>query len=625
MASERDSLLQKLLTSRDSSKLDALLSLSQLYSRENPDSSLLLARQAVVQANKSNDANRLAKAHANLGLQLKRQKAYMEANMHYRLAIKGYQKTGDQIREAAMLANIGIVYKNTAQYDSSLIIHLQALALREKLGDAAEIANSQSSIAQLYIELEEYDKALYFQKAALALYRKSGNLAKAASVSSDIGLVYYKIENYPLALKQFREVEKTYRKLVDEEGLAFVFNNQAMVFQKQALFEEAITRYEASLAIKTKLNDERGIIRTLYNLGSCYFDQQKTSEAIEYLEKARKKALAIDYKNALVEIYDLLSSCFEKQANYKAALKFRTAFASLSDSLLDIAKSEQMAEMQARYETEKSARALEKQSAELALQLARSAKNQQQRNFLAAILVLALVLSWLTYSRIKYKQQLALEKLKIDQQEIAHRVIIETEEKERIRISRELHDGVGQQMAALKLNLGLLSDQLTLNSLQQEKMTDLIALAHDASKEVRSVSHSLMPNALLRSGLAIAVREFLQQLSNERIKIDFEVVGLNERLSHPQELALFRVIQESMSNIMKHAAASVVSIQLIRHADEINLLIEDNGKGFVTANQNDSGGLGLKNIVNRIRELGGEVDFDSLPGRGTIVNVHLKL
>lgn len=200
-----------------------------------------------------------------------------------------------------------------------------------------------------------------------------------------------------------------------------------------------------------------------------------------------------------------------------------------------------------------------------------------------------------------------------------------TEEKERIRISRELHDGVGQQIAALKLNLGLLSDQLQLEDLKQEKMLNLIALADDVSKEVRTISHNLMPNALLRAGLATAAREFLQQLANERIKIDFEVVGSKERLSHTQELALFRAIQECVSNILKGASATVVSIQLIRNEREINLLIEDNGEGFSSEDTLTAGGVGLRNIQSRLAEVDGEVDFDSHIGRGTIVNVHLAL
>ncbi len=200
-----------------------------------------------------------------------------------------------------------------------------------------------------------------------------------------------------------------------------------------------------------------------------------------------------------------------------------------------------------------------------------------------------------------------------------------TEEKERIRISRELHDGVGQQIAALKLNLGLLGDQLQLEDLKQEKMLNLIALADDVSKEVRTISHNLMPNALLRAGLATAAREFLQQLANERIKIDFEVVGSKERLSHTQELALFRAIQECVSNILKGANATVVSIQLIRNEREINLLIEDNGEGFSSEDTLTAGGVGLRNIQSRLAEVDGEVDFDSHIGRGTIVNVHLAL
>lgn len=624
-AHERDSLLWRLSFVSDSSRLDALVALSQWYSQENPDSALELAQQAVAEAGRLPYLPRLAKAHANLGLQLKKQKSFAAANAQYSLAILLYRRLGEKDREAAMLANMGNVYRSTGQYDSALYVHLKGLALREQMGNAAEIANSQLNLAKLYVDLKDYAKALKQQQIALKNFEKAGKADKIADAQSDIGLSYYMLSETEVALKYFQLAENGYRKIEDKEGLAFVFNNQAMVYQQLGQYDKATAFYRQSLEIKKELQDEWGIIRSLFNVGRNYFDQGQYDRAIVALHEAQTKALAENYRAALVEIYDVLSKTYEAKSAFKQALSYRNAQTALSDSLLNEGMTEQMAEMQTRYETEKATRELEKQAALFEVEAAKSEQNRQQRNFLAVFLVTLILLGWLFYGRLRYKQQLKIEQVKREQQEAGHRSILETEEKERIRISRELHDGIGQQLAALKLNLGLFSDNILVDSLHREKLNDLVALTADLSKEIRTVAHSLMPNALLRAGLATAAREFLQQLSSERIKIDFEVIGLNDRLSHLQELTLFRIIQESMSNILKHAEATQVSIQLIRHEQEINLLIEDNGKGFTPSIALVQSGLGLKNIQNRLKEVGGEVDFDSQPGRGTTVNVRLPL
>jgi len=152
-------------------------------------------------------------------------------------------------------------------------------------------------------------------------------------------------------------------------------------------------------------------------------------------------------------------------------------------------------------------------------------------------------------------------------------------------------------------------------------------MVDDAVKEVRSVSHNMMPNALIRFGLAKAVREFIDKIAaTGALKIDLQIIGLTERLESTTETVLYRVMQETVSNIIKHAQASDISIQLIRDEDNLTMMIEDNGKGFDTKKMSEFGGIGLKNIISRVEYLNGTVDFDSFPGRGTtvIVEIHLS-
>lgn len=137
----------------------------------------------------------------------------------------------------------------------------------------------------------------------------------------------------------------------------------------------------------------------------------------------------------------------------------------------------------------------------------------------------------------------------------------------------------------------------------------------------------MMPNALLKSGLVSAVREFINKISSSgSLKINLEIIGLTNRLQQTVETVLFRVLQELINNIIKHAQTTEVSIQLIRHETELTILIEDNGIGFdVEKILGKEGGIGLKNIQSRVTFLNGEVYFDSHINKGTTVTIEIPL
>jgi signal transduction histidine kinase len=133
----------------------------------------------------------------------------------------------------------------------------------------------------------------------------------------------------------------------------------------------------------------------------------------------------------------------------------------------------------------------------------------------------------------------------------------------------------------------------------------------------------MMPNALIKAGLASAVRKFLDNLNIRVIKINLYTEGLNERIDTNTETILYRIIQETVNNVIKHAEASILDISLIKENDSISVIIEDNGKGFDLQLAKNKDGIGLKNIESRISFLKGSVEWDSRIGTGTVVAINI--
>jgi len=209
--------------------------------------------------------------------------------------------------------------------------------------------------------------------------------------------------------------------------------------------------------------------------------------------------------------------------------------------------------------------------------------------------------------------------------------VLEAEETERRRIGADLHDGVGQLLTAARQQLSVLAQELDqAPSPARAQLLDAAQGALDESfAEVRGISHNLVPNALLRQGLGAAVREFLRAMSaGGGLRAEVEVVGLDARLPPALESTLFRVIQELSQNVVKHARASQISLQIVRDDDELRVLVEDNGVGFdpvAARGAAGPGGIGLANVETRLAYLGGRAYFDAAPGRGTVVTLTVPL
>ncbi|TMI83366.1 MAG: sensor histidine kinase [Bacteroidetes bacterium] len=325
------------------------------------------------------------------------------------------------------------------------------------------------------------------------------------------------------------------------------------------------------------------------------------------------------YAQGLVNGSATLAKVYRSSGNDADAYETLQNSLKVKDSLFNVGSEAKMAEMQTLYETEKKQQQIELQQEQLS-----------KKNFILTgiivIFCLAALLGFSSYRRYRLQQKSRLQAEIMSQQHMAAKAVLDAEEKERQRIAKDLHDSVGQMMSAAKMNLSAFESEIRFEDEgQQLAFERIIQLVDESCKEVRNVSHNMMPNALLKNNLASALREFIDKLDQKKLQVDLYTQGLDERLDTNVETVLYRVIQECVNNVIRHAAATTLDISLIKDKDGISATVEDNGSGFDTADKQKLNGMGLKNIITRIEYLKGTVEFDSTPGKGTLVALHVPV
>jgi len=542
-------------------------------------------------------------------------------------------------------------------FDACLSASQNGAELASKINDSSSFGGFQDAIGRAYYFKGDYDSAAIYYYKALAILRRTGDRSREAITLNDLGKLYRKTKDLDRALQMYDEAFDIYKKMNDENGMATILNESGVVFEYKEDYTEAISRYKRSLAIRQKMNDSVGIayslnfiggaatlqknfreaednlLRSLQlrkllkdsfsialsygDLGFMYKEENDLDKAIEQYNLSNAIAIDMKFMDLMLSNYRELAAIAEKKGDYSLALDYYKKQTGLKDSIYSGDKMKQIEQLNAKYQAEKKEQQLKLQQAEIS-----------RKNYLLAGITLAaalLVLFGYTFfrkRRLQNKMMLQAEVMK--QQDLATKAVINAEENERKRIAADLHDGVGQMMSAAKMNLSAFENEITFkDETQKVSFEKLIGLVDESCKEIRSVSHQMMPNALLKSGLASAVKEFIDKIDNRIIKINLHAEGLNDRLDSNTETVLYRVIQECVNNVIKHSGAANLDISLIRDADGISATVEDNGQGFDTTDKQKFDGIGLKNIRSRVEFLKGTVDFDSSPGKGTLVAIHI--
>ena len=529
------------------------------------------------------------------------------------------KKNSDAGIEGELEREIGEAWYFKGKYDVAANYFYQSISTLEKTSYKVQLANSYNSLARLYRKTRDLNRSLENYDKSMAIFRSLNDSGGISMIYNESGVVFEYAGDYNKAIERYSASLKIDQKRNYLVGICYALSNLAGVYTLQNKFSEAENYLQQTLTIRKKLKDTFALALSYSDLGSTYSSEGNYEKAKACVDSSNLIADKMGYPELKRNNYEVLSEIAAKQGNYKLALDYFQKRTQLQDSIFSIEKTNQIEELNTRYETEKKERMIHEQQSKLVRQ-------KIIIGSVIALVILAGLLGYTQYRRYQWKQEAKMKATVLKQQEEATKAVIEAEEAERQRIAKDLHDGVGQMMSAAKMNLSAYEANVFFKD-EEEKINfeKIISLVDESCKEVRAVSHNMMPNALLKNSLASAIREFIDKLDQKKLQVHLYTEGLEERLDSNVETVLYRVIQECVNNVIKHADANTLDISIIKEANEITATVEDNGKGFDTADKEKFDGMGLKNIRTRVEYLRGTVDFDSSPGKGTLVALHVPL
>jgi two-component system, NarL family, sensor kinase len=613
-----DSLEGLLSIQKDTNLAATYNELTWQYRKIDKEKAIFYGNKAIEFATKIKYPKSVAQAYNDLGIIFFDKENYDSAILYYNKAIVIRREIKDELGIAKLYNKIGIVYQKQGIFDKSLENQFAALAIFEKFKNDFGISYSLNNIGILNQNLGRYNEAIDYHKKSLVLKQKINDKAGVAASYINIANIYLLSKDYINAETNYLDGTKLSRELNDNEYLANALNNLGNLYKTIKKNDKAIEVISESLQIRQQLKDSKGIVSCCDNLGNIYADKKEYAKA----DSIYKKALEIGTKavNCLPEInkiYFSYAQLLEAKGDTSKAYQMFKLYSATKDSLYTNNVGNVFAELETKYKTLEQQEQIAKQQFEI------TKKNYWIFGFLMFSL-LSILIAYLLYRRYQLKQQAKLHIEILHQQELSTKAVLDAEEHERKRIASDLHDGVGQTLSAAKMNLSALQNELTsMTNNQNESFEKVIQLVDESCKEVRSVSHNMMPNALLKMGLAQAIQSFINQINNNIIKIDLYTQGLNENIDSNTESVLYRIIQETVNNAIKHSGGNHLDISIIKDIDGLSVTIEDNGKGFDIKETNFLEGIGLKNIRSRVQFLKGTVEWQSQPQKGTLVAIHL--
>lgn len=608
--------------------------------------------------------NLLEKANAinNQGLRFHYLNKNSQAIINYQKALDAYDFLKEEKKKANTILNIGQVHLLQKNYTIALDFFNRAKTIAIATNNPQSQMLAENNIGVVYFDQKKYIESIpYFEKTQ-ELAKANNNANMFLQSCNNLGTCNESLGNFAKAEMYYKRAEAELLKGNSYESILVNYINQASLAGRQNKLKECLTFCDKCFFY---LNNYQGLDKYKHNvfetaayanklLGNydkafmlqdsqiiykeatinektnaeilelqTKYETEKKELKISLLSKADSiKALRID--NQAIQINrQQLSLAAQQLTLSQASLQIVKDSLLLAENKLEIIDKNDIIK-------DNEAKVLQQQLRIAALAQEKKIKDlelSKKNNMLLGISVLVplLILGGILF--YKNKQQRLKNKLQaqlFEQQKMATINILAAEEKERKRIASDLHDGVGQLMTAAWLNIQAITTK-TKNSDNEtaELISKTMYLVDESCKEVRAVSHNMMPNALLKKGLVNAVREFLNQINTKATQINLQTDNLHKPLPNHVETVLYRVIQESVNNVIKHAAASRLDISINQDEEGIDVMIEDNGKGFNFNQATQKDGIGLQNIKSRIEYLNGTVEWNTAENKGTLVAIHI--
>jgi two-component system NarL family sensor kinase len=633
----RDSLLTALSRDKvDSDKVRTMLNLGILYLDNHPDSADYYAKALC----KLSEKNHLPMGLAN-GLSMQAYILSLKDRQEEALALDleaiGIAKKANLPRVLANICNnTAILYNSIGDQSASLDYYLKAANIYQTMKDSSSMAFIYGNIAGVYNDLKEFKNGYIYSLKGISLCRHLHSMHGLGSgmVNLSSSLIYLK--RFDTALVVLYENKELAREEKNKPQQVNILGNINYAYAGLKKFNLIKANADEMMSLSESIDYKEGICYALVGLAEYWSHQKKFTLAIRYADEAIATA-------GKTKLLTTLRDTYQEAGNIEVATGNVTRFHyydDLRDSIDEVLYSDKIVrntqELDAKYSlTRKQAEidALNEQHEIQQLTL----RQRNTMNWVLSSLVLVTALIGFLYNRnYRQKKRLLLANTLLQQQRIAElekerqllaaRGVLQGQVDERTRMAKDLHDGLGSILSSAKYSFSNMKDNLIITPVTAAAFERSMGMLDHSISELRRIAHNMMPEALIKFGLDSALRDFCNSVEQSgALQLTYQSFDIEESsISALTAGAVYRIIQELVNNILRHANASTALVQLVRKDGTLSITVEDNGKGFNTSILQTSDGTGYLNLRNRVEYLNGTIDIQTAPDKGTSVNIEIS-
>lgn len=574
--------------------------------------------------------------HANILMDFEPEKAKAEFSQADSLFARDASRKSYRYR-SKLWNNYGVVLqKQDRSAEFMGIIVNKTIPYARLAGDSVQVGYQLQNMAMLMSNLLNYKKAEDYYRQAL---HTVGSLSERAESKLDIFINASKnamLMNDLGGARNYLDSARVYvNRLPHSTSIAAYHRTELTYFKHIGNREKVLENYQEGILAAEKLSDEYMIKDLNFEMSSFYKDLGEYQKAKEYLVLSNTRQPYSRLQNRALFQREMAQLEYHL-GNYKTAYGYLDSLRITMDSIYQRDVATKLLNFEQQYETaEKENRILrlETKSREQELTIARS---RWWELALAFGLVLATCIASFLWKIGKSNKRMLLQKERLHQEELVsmhqkerlrqYDAMLQGQEAERNRLAKDLHDGLGGLLAGIKLKLSSIAAKFVATDSEEDGAIDDVLDHLDYSvDELRRIAHNMMPESLRYGGLVPALSDLCRYMSTPDIEVNFQNLGLKDSYPDQLRITVYRVVQELLTNTIKHANANKVILQCSELDNWLFVTVEDNGKGMDVTKTKEDNGLGLVNIQNRISLLNGHIEMLSQPDEGTTINIQIPL
>jgi len=578
--------------------------------------------------------SKIASSYNNIGLCYFYQNKITEALKNYQLGLNTLAGEPIEGLKGHLYNSISDSYSLEGDHKNTVIYLDSSFQVWNQLNDNSGKARILNSKGIFYFDLQNW-------KAAKKNFEESLNLYQGIQNNQGIAVCYIGLGNIYLELKEIEQAFDYYKKalelkdVLNLQDLANLYHNLGVHYKEKREFRKALQFYKQSEEIFIDLEDEWGLAAITLEIGNIYKKQSNYTIARDYYLKGLEfsKKDSDPYNKATLT--SNLSEVYLKLGKKDLAIKYNQLHNDIRDSIF-YNKMDAVNHQSNLDEEQKKTAQLTAKNAKLELEVSENKRAKLINNVILGALGFVSFFGFLFYRNQQKRQVAEYEKeqayLEIDELlinkelEIAY-AQLDAKDATQKQIGQDLHDRLGMMLSTIKLYFTEFSQEL--KSIKKEPSKNehkTFELLDEAVEEVRRIAQDMQSGVLQKFGLASAVKDLAETIKHSnQLTVEVNAHGIKDRIPNQLEVKIYKIIQELIGNVLKHAKAKKLTIYLHRQDGLFNLIVEDDGIGFQPDKIADKGGMGLKNITFRVTELNGTCHFDSNENKGTSVIIDIPI